>query len=137
MATYRSVRDRKVSCVRPIVVGIAVTVVSILLIIGIASLIFSIIESIARGAIVPVAFAALAFGCFAGGYTCAVSVGKGGVICGAVIGIAAALLVIIAGCFGDGFNIGKMAFAKFAVMVASGCCGGYIGMNRRCCRRGR
>ena len=112
MSSYRYPRDKKASSIRHVAVGIVVSIVSILLIIGAASLVFTLIESIARNAIAPIAFAALAFGCFVGGYTYGLAEGKNGIICGAIIGAAAAFLIIISGCFGDGLHIGRMAFIK-------------------------
>ncbi len=137
MSSYRVSRERNGSCIRHAAVGVAVSVVLILLVIGAASLIFSLIESIARFAVTPIAFAALALGCFAGGYTYGVSDGRNGVVCGAIIGAAVAFLVIITGFFDEGFHLGSIAFIKIAVMILSGCCGGYIGSNRRCCRKSR
>ncbi len=138
MSLSRSCREKRgISCVRPIVVGVLVSVVATLILVCIVSLVFSFIECIAKNAVAPLSIVAVAVGCFLGAYICAMSVGKKGLIFGAIIGAAVFLIIMIIGCFGSDFEFGVIAFIKFVIMVAAGCCGGYLGKNGRCSRKHR
>ncbi len=131
MSSNRFSRERKITCVRPVALGVAVSIGVILIIICLTSALFSLLECIINVAVVPVTFLALILGCFIGGYFCAQKIGKRGLICGAVIGAAVSLIIFIAGCFASDFAIGESAILKFALMILSGCCGGYLGGNGR------
>lgn len=136
MASARVYRGKgRVSCTRPIIIGIAVSIAVTLILICATSLIFSMIECIAKNAVAPLSVAAAAIGCFVGGYICASTIGKNGLVFGAVIGATLFFIILIIGCFESNFKFGIAAFAKFMIMIISGCCGGHLGTNGRYCRK--
>ncbi len=125
------------SCVRPVVMGVVISIVATLIMVCIISLVFSVIECIAENAVAPLSIIAVGIGCFIGGYICAVSAGKNGLVLGAIIGAAVFFIIMIIGCLESDFKFGITALIKFAIMVLAGCCGGYLGVRSRYCRKRR
>ncbi len=136
MSSLRSARSRGcTSFIRPIAVGVVITIGITLVMVCIVSIVFSLLECVVKNAIDPISLASVALGCFVGSYICARSVGEKGVLAGAVIGIIIFLLILIISCFESDFKIKGIVIYKFIILIISGCCGGYLGRNGRYCGR--
>ncbi len=127
----------RIASVKPVAACVVLSVVVTLIVICVISVIFALLESVAKNAVGPLSIAAAAVGCFVGAYVCAGIVHGNGLVIGGVIGFANYLFVFFVACFEPGFSFGSAAVIKLIIFVAAGCCGGYIGANRRCCGKKR
>ncbi len=120
---------------KPLVVGLmAAFAVTLLLMAGV-SLVFSILESISDSAILPLALMVAGVGCFIGSYICAAIMGSRGLICGAIIGTMMFTVIWVISVLCSKPVFGTENIVKIALLVMTGCGGGWLGGQRRLRRR--
>lgn len=123
--------QNRCTVVRPLGMGILFGGVSTLLVIFIASVIFSIIKSFACNLAIPCAIAAAAFGAFIGGFTAARIFKCRGLFLGIAVGFLLFAVVWLAGIICGSELFTTAVLAQLILMVLSGALGGFWAVNSR------
>lgn len=120
---------------RPALAGLLLSCAVTAGLIAAFSLLFVLLESITKSAVVPLALLSAALGCFAGAFLCAALVKRNGIIFGAVIGLMMFLVIVIVGLMGKDGLFGTETMIKLLILLISGCAGGYFGCSSKRNRR--
>ena len=116
--------------VRPLLIGLAVSIVVCVAVLMLMALLVQQVD-VPRAAVLPMAIAAGALGAFGGGMASAIVSGQRGLVMGCLCGLALFLLILLTGFIRyTGVSSGT-AFIKMAVLAVTGGLGGVLGVNRR------
>ncbi len=116
--------------VRPLFIGLAVSIVVTVAVLMLMALLVQQVD-VPRVAVLPMAIAAGAVGAFGGGIASAIASGQRGLVMGCLCGFALFLLILLTGFIRyTGVSSGA-AFIKLAVLTLTGGLGGVLGVNRR------
>ena len=130
-------KDKTAGAVRPVLIGAGAALACMLLIMAAVSLVTLMIRKVTTSSILPIALTAAGIGCLAGGFLCARLTKRGGVLHGALVGLAVFIVIWLAGLFFTRPVFGTENAVKLVVLVMCGCFGGYIGSRPGCAPRCR
>lgn len=117
--------------IRPALLGLLAAFAVTLLLIALFSLIFVIVEKIAESAVIPLALASAAVGCFTGALICTVITRCRGIIYGMLIGLAMFVVIWGIGLFCSDSIFGTHTIVKLILLLTAGAAGGCAGKSRR------